>query len=126
MRTVVLLRRCQLRFRMKRRNDGYDTRQPPDFPQLPNAGHLQPVPSEPLENLVGPRLQQVLSGRLHRPRPHLADCRQPAQLLLGGGQPTLSYARALGGRDVLGNGSSRQAGAQRNLASAISSRPAFG
>ena len=28
MRTVVLLRRCQLRFRMKRRNDGYDTRQP--------------------------------------------------------------------------------------------------
>ena len=96
----------------------------PDFQQLPNAGHLQPVPSEPLIDLVGPRLQQVLSGRLHLPRPHLADGRQPAQLLLGGSQPTLSYARALGGRDVLGNGISRQASAQRDLASAIPSRPA--
>ena len=96
----------------------------PDFQQLPNAGHLQPVPSEPLENLVGPRLQQVLSGRLHLPRPHLADGRQHAQLLLGGSRTVLSYARALGGRDVLGNGISRQAGAHRNLALAISSLPA--
>ena len=98
-------------------------RTPPRCQQLPDAGQLQPVAGEPLVNLVRPRLQQVLPGPLHLPRPRLPNRRQPAQLLRGGNQPIPNDALLLGCCHVLGDGISRQAGAQRNLALAIPRLP---
>ena len=122
-RTVVWLRRRQFRFRTKRAQRRIRYRTPPRCQQLPDAGQLQPVTGEPLVNLVRPRLQLVLPGRHRLPRPWLPNRRQPAQLLRGGNQPIPNDALLLGCCHVLGDGISRQAGAQRNLALAIPRLP---
>ena len=96
---------------------------PSDGQRLLDTGQLQPVTGEPLVNLVRPRLQQILPGRHRLPRPRLPNRRQPAQLLRGGNQPIPNDALLLGGRHILGDGISRQAGAQRNLALAIPRLP---
>ena len=92
--------------------------------QLVDAGHLQPVPGQPLVNLVCPGLQQVLAGHLRSSWSHLAHGRQPAQLLLGSGRPIQGNALSFGRRHVLGNRVPRQAGARGNLPQAIARLPA--
>ena len=88
--------------------------------QLVNAGHLQPVCCDPLVDLVRPRLQQVIAGRCHLARAHLADRRLAAQLLLAGNRTLLSNALRHRCRQVLGHCVPRQSGARRDLSPALS------
>ena len=92
--------------------------------QLVDAGQLQPVPGEPLVDLVRPRFQQIVGGCNHPARAHLPDGRQTAQLLLAGNRPIPGDALRLRPRQVLGHRVPRQPGALRNLPAALSRLPA--
>ena len=72
--------------------------------QLLNSGELQAAAGEPLVDLVGPGSQSVLGGHRSVLRPGTADCRQTAELLLGGPRSLAGYSHALGQRNVLPDG----------------------
>ena len=68
------------------RRTGAGTSRPPDSlgrQQLMNSGELQALDVEPPVDMVCPRAQQFLAGRLRLRRAGAADCRQTAELVLG-------------------------------------------
>ena len=79
-----------------------------------NAGNQQPVPGEPLVDLVSPRSQQVLAGRLRLTRASLSNDRQAAELIIGGNGPVLCDALGLRRSQVLADRVAGQAGARCN------------
>ena len=83
--------------------------------QLVNTGQLQPVPADPLVDLVGPRSQQVLAGRLRLPWPRLADGHQPDELVLAGKTSFPGNAPRLRRGEILADRVPRQAGARCDL-----------
>ena len=83
---------------------GVGNRAAPGRLQPLDARQLQPVPGQPLVDLVGPRGQLVLGGCLRPPWSGTADCCQMAELLLVRGSTVQGYAQPLRGRGVLANG----------------------
>ena len=96
----------------------------PGRQQLLDAGQLQPVPSEPLVDLVGPRGQHFFRRDLDLPRAGLADSCQSAQLLLARPSSLPGQAQLLGRSHILADRDPRQPGARRYLSQALSRLPA--
>ena len=74
--------------------------------------------------MIRPRLQQILPGRRHSPRPRLADASQPAQLLFSGNGPVLGDALCLCRRQVLAHRITGQTGTRCDFLRAYSRLPA--
>ena len=92
--------------------------------QLLNSGELQALDVEPPVDLVCPRAQQFLAGRLRLPRAGTADAGQPAELVLGGGRTLLDHAGLLRRRQVLPDRVPGQASPRGYVALAVPSLPA--
>ena len=101
---------------------GYLT--PSGCQQLLNSGELQALDVEPPVDLVCPRAQQFLAGRLRLSRAGTADAGQPAELVLGGGRTLLDHAGLLGRRQVLPDRVPGQASPRCYVALAVPSLPA--
>ena len=92
--------------------------------QLVDAGHLQPVAGEPPVDLVRPRGQQLLAGRLYLPRPRLAQGHQPTDLVVGGSGAVSGNALRFGRAQVPAHRVPRYTGPRGDLPVSFARLPA--